>query len=246
MTLISENNGLRDAMIHQSDTMLHQSDTMLHQSDTMLQQSDTMLQQNKDNLDTMIKQNKDNLDTIKDLIPKIGNTNITKIDANINQNLNINVFLNEQCKDALNFSEFIEKIKISIDELDNQIKLGYVNGVSKILIDNLNALAVYQRPIHCTDAKRNTLYIKENDTWDKDGSQDMLKKGIQEIVRKSHKELCNLKDNNSVEYADMDSDFSMKCIEIQRNITPFAPREVSIGKVVSNISKNTTLNKVIE
>jgi hypothetical protein len=229
MILINENKELRDAMIQQN-------------KDNM----DTMTQNNKDNLDTMTQNNKDNLDTLKSIIPKIGNTNITKIDANINQNLNINVFLNEQCKDALNFSEFIDKIKISIDELDNQIKLGYVNGVSKILIDNLNALAIYQRPIHCTDAKRNTLYIKENDTWDKEGSQDTLKKGINEIVRKSHRALINLKENNSIEYADLDSEFSMKCIEIQRHITPVAPREVSIGKVVSNVSKNTTLNKMIE
>jgi hypothetical protein len=235
MTLINDNKELRDAMIHQSDAMIHQSDAMIHQSDAMIHQSDAM-----------IKQNKDNLDTIKDLIPKIGATNITKIDTNINQNLNINVFLNEQCKDALNFTEFIEKIKVSIDELDNQIKLGYVNGVSKILMDNLNALAIYERPIHCTDAKRNTLYIKENDTWDKEGSQEILKKGIQEIVRKSHIELCKLKEVNSVEYADMDSKFSLKCIEIQRHITPVAPREVSIGKVISNVSKNTTLTKTIE
>ena len=196
--------------------------------------------------DAMIKQNKDNLDTIKDLIPKIGATNITKIDTNINQNLNINVFLNEQCKDALNFTDFIDKIKVSIDELDNQIKLGYVNGVSKILMDNLNALAIYERPIHCTDAKRNTLYIKENDKWDKEGSQEILKKGINEIIRKSHVELSNLKTERSEEYADMDSEFSTKCLEIQRNIIPVAPREVSINKVVSNVSKSTTLNKMIE
>ena len=187
----------------------------------------------------LVNENKELRNTINTMIPKIG-------DTNINQNLNINVFLNEQCKDALNFTDFIEKIKISTKELENQAELGYVNGVSKILVDNLNSLTMSQRPIHCTDAKRNTLYIKENNEWDKETSHEHIKKGIHEIGRKSHEALSNMKKENSTEYSDIDSAFSNKCVEIQRSIIPESPREVSVNKVVTNISKTTILNKMIE
>lgn len=198
-----------------------------------------LVNENKELRNTMIQQNKEHLETIHNIIPKIG-------DTNINQNVNINVFLNEQCKDALNFSDFIEKIQISNEELENQIQMGYVNGISKILLDNLNSLALTQRPIHCTDAKRNILYIKEDNGWDKEESHNQIKKGIHEIGRKSHEALSKLKETNEREYSDMDSEFSNKCLDIQRNIIPDTPRETTMNKVLSNLSKKVTLDKLIE
>ena len=198
-----------------------------------------LVNENKELRNTMIEQNKKHLDTINHIIPKIG-------DTNINQNLSINVFLNEQCKDALNFSEFVEKIKISTSELENQVQMGYVNGISKILMDNLNNLTVSQLPIHCTDVKRNVVYVKENDEWDKEESHKYIKKGIHEIGRKSLEALTLLKEENAIEYSDIDSQFSNKCLKIQRSVIPETPREVSINKVVSNVLKTTILNNTLE
>jgi hypothetical protein len=98
-----------------------------------------------------------------------------------------------------------------------------------------------ERPIHCTDVKRNTLYIKENNEWDKKGSREQIRKGIQEITRKGQESLIELKTENNEEYSDMDSDFSNKCINIQRNLVPDEPRDTTIGKIVTNISQNTLL-----
>ena len=119
------------------------------------------------------------------------------------------------------------------------MEIGYVNGISKLFIENLQILGTYKRPIHCTDKKRKTLYIKENNEWDKEGSQDKLKKGINILSIKSQEKLIQEKHENQEEYNDINSEFSEKCISIQRNLYPDVPRETAINKVIENISKNS-------
>ena len=193
-------------------------------------------QEHKEETRELMKQNKEMQKTIQEIVPKIGNTNNT-----INNHFNIQNFLNEDCKEAINFSEFIENIKISFEDLEHQAEVGYVNGVSKLFIENLRDLGTHKRPIHCTDKKRKTLYIKENDEWDKEGSQNTLKKGIREVSRKGLKCLMKEKEENQEEYKDNESDFSQKCISIHRNILPRVPQESSINKVIDNISKTSRI-----
>jgi len=193
-----------------------------------------LISQNKELMEMLQEQNK----IIQDIVPKIGNNNNTTNNNTTNQ-FNLQVFLNEDCKDALNFSDFIKQIQVSFDDLENQAESGYIKGISKLFIENLQGLGTNKRPIHCTDKKRKTLYIKENDTWDKEGSQDTLKKGIQEITRSTMMTLIKEKENQAEEYADMESDFSKKCLVIQRNLIPTAPRETAFDKVMENITKNS-------
>lgn len=94
--------------------------------------------------------------------------NTTNNTINNNNTFNLNLFLNETCKDAMNFSEFLRKIQINFDDLEHLAKNGYVDGMSNIIIKNLSQLRVEERPIHCTDAKRETMYVKENDKWEKE------------------------------------------------------------------------------
>ena len=121
-----------------------------------------IITQNKEIMDALVlqneqlmKQNQEMQKTIQEIVPKIGNNN----NNTINNHFNIQNFLNEDCKDAINFSEFIENIKISFEDLEHQADVGYVNGVSKLFIENLRDLGTHKRPIHCTDKKRKTLYI---------------------------------------------------------------------------------------
>ncbi len=200
-----------------------------------------VMNENKELRTLLLKQNEEHKEennklhnTIHSMIPKIGNTTN-------NQQYNINIFLNEECKNALNFSDFIKQIDITKEDLENQAQNGYANGISKIFLDHLLNLRLTERPIHCTDVKRNTLYIKENNEWDKKGSREQIRKGIQEITRKGQESLIELKTENNEEYSDMDSDFSNKCINIQRNLVPDEPRDTTIGKIVTNISQNTLL-----
>ena len=114
-------------------------------------------------------------------------TNITQQNTMINNNniqqnnntFNLNLFLNETCKDAMNLSDFIKGVKVSIDDIEHIGKVGYVDGLSDLIIKNLNELGVERRPIHCTDAKRQIVYVKEDDKWEKeDESMSRLKKMV--------------------------------------------------------------------
>ena len=208
-----------------------------------------IITQNKELMNLLVVQNQEHKketqqlkDTIQEMIPKIGNNNTITTNNNNNQ-FNLNVFLNEDCKDAINFSEFIENIKVSFEDLEHQAQVGYVNGVSKLFIENLRDLGTHKRPIHCTDKKRKTLYIKENNEWDKECSQNTLKKGIREVSRKGFECLMKEKQENQEEYKDVESDFSQKCLSIHRNILPGVPQETTISKVIEKISQNSGINE---
>jgi len=98
-----------------------------------------------------------------------------------NKTFNLQFFLNETCKDAMNIMDFVDSIKLQLSDLENVGKVGYVEGISNIIVKNLNDLDVTERPIHCTDKKRETLYIKDEDKWEK---EDEEKKKIKTVIKK--------------------------------------------------------------
>jgi hypothetical protein len=103
-----------------------------------------------------------------------------------NKTFNLQFFLNETCKDAMNISEFIDNIKLQLCDLENIGKLGYVEGISKIIIKNLNALDVEKRPVHCSDIKREIMYVKDEDTWEKESDEKQkIKQVISSVVSKN-------------------------------------------------------------
>ena len=114
--------------------------------------------------------------------------NQTNINNN-NQKFNLNFFLNEQCKDAINMSDFLENMELNIEDLTETGRLGYVGGISRILVNKLQELDVYKRPVHCTDMKRETLYIKDNDEWEK---QTNSKEKMQTIINKVANKNCKI------------------------------------------------------
>jgi hypothetical protein len=102
-----------------------------------------------------------------------------------NNHFSINVFLNEKCKDAMNMSDFVNSIEVTMDDVENVGRCGYVKGISTIFIDNLKNTDVHKRPIHCSDRKRQTLYVKESDKWERDEvNSDVLKTAV---LRVGHK-----------------------------------------------------------
>ena len=143
-----------------------------------------------DNKDTMkdlvfklINENQELRKTITEMIPKIGNNN-----NNLKQKFNINVFLNEKCKDALSMDEFIDKIEISMKNLLTTKEKGQTQGISNIIMENMNKLSLYERPLHCTDKKRETLYVKNNE-WEKDGNKEYIYKALKSVESKQLKNL---------------------------------------------------------
>jgi len=134
----------------------------------------------------LIKQNGELVKTIHDIVPKIGNTNIgnTNITNNMNNSFNLNIFLNEQCKDALNISDFIDSLKITLEDLIFSKTNGISRGITDVMIKGLRELDIHKRPIHCTDIKRDIMYIKDEDKWCKDENHEMMKNTIVKIADK--------------------------------------------------------------
>jgi len=120
----------------------------------------------------------------------IGNTNANN-SYNNNKTFNLQVFLNETCKDAMNIKEFVDSVQLELSDLEKVGKSGYIEGISSIIIKNLNALEVEKRPIHCTDNKREVIYIKDEDKWEKEeDNKPKLRKMIKAFA---HKNICMFK-----------------------------------------------------
>lgn len=151
-----------------------------------------LINENNEIKNSIMKENDVLRAQVSELIPKVGNNNT----INNNQKLNINIFLNEQCKDALNMNEFIKSIEISLEQLDFTKKNGLAIGLSNAIVENMNKLSLYERPMHCTDIKRETLYIKEEDKWSKDENKEKIKNAIKKASGKNYNALQNWKNNN--------------------------------------------------
>ncbi len=218
--LLTDNRELRNFIIEQSKAT---ADTINKTTDTM----NKVIEQNADLVNKAIECNKSTI---------LNQTNT----QNNNQKFNINMYLNEQCKNAINFSDFIKNIEVSREDLENNAQLGFVNGVSKILIDSLKQLDKTERPIHCTDVKRETMYIKDEDKWNKEEDSSKLNKAIQEVTRKSMGTLMNWKEENP-DYKDRDSEFSNRCIVIQQQSMAAHNRDTYYPKVVKAIAKEVTI-----
>ena len=125
----------------------------------------------------LVKDNQEMMKMLKSLTEQhqtsqVNNTTITTNSNNTNCNnptFNMNLFLNEKCKDAMNMKDFVNSIQLNMTDLENVGRLGYVEGMSNIFIDNLQKTDVYKRPVHCSDVKRETLYVKEDDQWEREG-----------------------------------------------------------------------------
>ena len=151
-----------------------------------------ILNENRDMKQMLMDQQKQ----IIEILPLVGNNSHNNSHNTINNKFNINVFLNEKCKDALNMSEFIKTIQVSLEQLDFTKQKGLADGLSKTIMDNINKLSVYERPMHCTDVKRETLYIKEDDTWTKDKSKEKIKNAIKKTSNKNYQALQDWKLTN--------------------------------------------------
>ena len=147
-----------------------------------------LINDNKELRNLLLEQCKEN-NEYKNMMLKVlenGTHNITNTHTNShNKAFNLNFFLNETCKDAMNIMDFVESIKLQVSDLESVGELGYIEGISNIIVKNLNALDVTQRPVHCTDKKRETIYIKDDNKWEKDEEQKKMHKMIKKVADKN-------------------------------------------------------------
>jgi hypothetical protein len=134
------------------------------------------------------------LDVCKNIQPvcSVNNSNIVT-----NKTFCLNFFLNEQCKDAMNIMDFVDSLKLQLSDLETVGDLGFVDGISNIIVKNLKALDVTKRPVHCSDSKREVLYVKDENKWEKENEEKLkLKKAIKNIANKNIKLIAEWKDKN--------------------------------------------------
>ena len=169
----------------------------------LLKQNQTLITSNKEFKELLIEQQQENQDLQKHLLEVVKEGKV--INNTQNNKFNLNFFLNEQCKDAINMSEFMENMTLDIEDLTETGRLGFVDGISRIFVNKLRELDTYKRPLHCTDLKRETLYIKENDEWSKEvNSKDKLRELVNRVANKNCKTMRIWTAENP-NYTEMDS-----------------------------------------
>jgi hypothetical protein len=147
----------------------------------------------KDLIMLLIKENSE----FKNMMMKVlenGTHNTTTHTNSHNKAFNLQFFLNETCKDAMNITDFVDSIKLQLSDLERVGELGYVEGISNIIVKNLKDLDVTQRPVHCTDKKRETLYIKDEDKWEKDAEKKKMHKLVKKVADKNVRMLHKFKE----------------------------------------------------
>jgi len=124
----------------------------------------------------------------------ISNSHNTNTNNSHNKAFNLQFFLNETCKDAMNITDFVESIKLQLSDLENVAEVGYIEGISNIIVKNLKKLDVTQRPVHCTDKKRETMYVKDEDTWEKDEENKQMHKVVKKVTDKNARLILKYKE----------------------------------------------------
>ena len=185
--------------------------------------------------DSIIEENKELRNEIKHL--KLGNT---MINSNNNNSFNINMFLNEKCKNAMNLEDFVEKIKLTLEDLNFTKENGYANGISNIFIKNLNDMDVTERPIHCSDQKRLQFYVKNDNAWSKDNNNEKIDNSIEKV---SKKQLQTIKDwiKENPNYLDSETK-TEKYFTLVRSITQ-PNDDKNLKNIKKKVGENVKLDK---
>ena len=178
---------------HGSSLSRHKKNCPIIEKSENNQENDDKNIEKKDELiNYLMKENQDFKNLIleivkKDTITNNNNNNIINTNSH-NKTFNLNFFLNETCKDAMNIMDFVDSLKIQLSDLENVGNLGYVAGISKIIVKNLNSLDETKRPVHCTDTKREIMYIKDDNKWEKENEdKQKMRKVIKHVTHKNSK-----------------------------------------------------------
>ena len=151
----------------------------------------------EDLINYLIKENNEFKNLILEIVKKDTYTTTTNNTNSHNKTFNLQLFLNETCKDAMNIMDFVDSVKLQLSDLEKVGEIGFVNGISNIIVKNLNALDVDKRPVHCTDSKRETLYIKDDNKWEKEHeNKNRLRKVIKQIANRNSRMLREFKEKH--------------------------------------------------
>jgi hypothetical protein len=158
-----------------------------------------------------------------------------------NKTFNLQFFLNEQCKDAMNISDFVSSITLKLSDLNDFGKMGYVEGISKIIIDNLRDTDIYKRPVHCSDAKRETLYVKDDNRWEREGPENEKMMNAVRVVEHKNISLINEWAKNNPRCEDSSTIENTKYLNLSRAVLD--GDDQNIAKVIKRVTKEVVIDK---
>jgi hypothetical protein len=196
----------------------------------------------------LVKQNTELMDMLKNNNLSQANHNINSLNNNNNKTFNLQFFLNETCKGAMNIMDFVDSIKLQLSDLEKVGELGYTQGISNIITTNLKALDVTQRPVHCTDKKRETMYIKDENKWEKeDDNKSKLRKVIKRVANKNIRLLPKFRENHP-DYNNSSSKVSDKYDNIVIEAMGGSGNNdmEKEDKIIHNISNCVVIDKCVE
>lgn len=214
--------------------LLEQNKQVAEQNKHLIEQNKHLAVQNK-HLGTVVETNTNALTTISN---KTTN-NIT------NNQFNLNIFLNDTCKDAMNITEFLQDLEIQMKELENVANNGYVTGITDIILSRLKKLDIAKRPLHCTDVKREVLYIKDENDWNKDDQDKAkLKKMITTVASKNYRKIPEWRERNP-DCKDPENQQYDFCIKMMRNsLGELGDDQTRLEeKIIKNIAKQVAIDK---
>ena len=198
-----------------------------------------MCKQNKEFKELLVEQN-------KQIIEMSSKPTTNNSHNNNNNSFNLQFFLNETCKDALNISDFVSQLQVGIKDLEETGRLGYAEGISKIFINGLKQLDVNQRPVHCSDVKRETMYIKDENIWEKEDVKHLkLTNAIRDVAHKNIQQIQVWTEKHP-EHKDLSSKYNDKYMKLVSEAMPGSTREESdknYKKIATNIMKQSLIEK---
>jgi len=197
---------------------------------------------------TLLQQNSQLQNQIIELCKTANNTTINNNTNTINSNnktFNLNVFLNETCKDAMNIMDFVDSLKLQLSDLENVGKLGYVEGISNIIVKNLKEMDVHKRPVHCSDSKREVMYIKDDNKWEKDNQEKTkLRKLIKRVAHKNSRLIPQFKEKYPECDTTLSDQYNKLIIEAMGGLGDDIKEKED--KIIHKIAKEVAINKEME
>jgi hypothetical protein len=198
----------------------------------------------------LLKQNGDLQNKIIEIASQSSITNNNNNNShnitNIDKNFNLNFFLNETCKNAMNITDFVSSIQMNLDDLEHTGRIGYIEGISNIILKNLNKLEQHLRPLHCSDFKREVLYIKDNDEWLKETeNKPVLTNAIKTIANENIKQISKWKDNypDCIKSDSKKNDLYLKIVSNSMSGTSKEECEKNYNKIITNVAKTVIIEK---
>ena len=212
---------------------------------------DEIIEKQSDLINKLIDQNSELNQTMREMIPKLGNTtnntmnttnNTNNTTNNNTNNFNLQIFLNEDCKDALNIMDFVHSLQIQMEDLATTGKLGFAESTSKMIIKGLSELEVTKRPIHCSDLKRETLYIKDNDVWEKEtDTKEKMTRAVKYLQKESFGVIPDwVKEHPGC--ARGDNEHNDEYMEIVGN-TAGVDKVKDVNKIIKKVAKEVVIDK---